>query len=116
MARLSQTFSWKTWRDVKRYVASCPTCQYQKVNITVKRTLPLQITPQHSPFEIVGMDHLGSFKSSPRGNRYIIVAVDLLNKWLEVEAVPDASASYVTRFVRRHLVLRHGVPEEIISD
>ena len=40
----------------------------------------------------VGLDHLGPFPMSKHGNRYLIVAVDYLTKWVEAKAVPSQKA------------------------
>ncbi|GJY92559.1 reverse transcriptase domain-containing protein [Tanacetum coccineum] len=38
-------------------------------------------------FDVWGIDFMGPFPSS-RGNKYILVAVDYLSKWVEVKALP----------------------------
>ncbi|GKF79285.1 reverse transcriptase domain-containing protein, partial [Tanacetum coccineum] len=42
-------------------------------------------------FDIWGIDFMGPFPSS-RGNKYILVAVDYLSKWVEVKALPTNDA------------------------
>ena len=39
--------------------------------------------PPHSPFYQIGIDFVGPLPITNRGNRYIIVAVDLFTKWPE---------------------------------
>ncbi|KFD60016.1 hypothetical protein M514_27800, partial [Trichuris suis] len=69
-----------------------------------------------APFEVLGIDHLGPFPLSKRGNRHVIVCVDYLTKWVELEAVPDTTAERVREFLIECMVTRHGVPKKIISD
>ncbi|GKE90443.1 reverse transcriptase domain-containing protein, partial [Tanacetum coccineum] len=57
---------------------------------------------------------MGSFPSSP-GNKYILVAVDYLSKWVEVKALPTNDARVVCRFLKS-LFSRFGTPRAIISD
>lgn len=115
--KVAKRFWWPHLRtDVRQYVASCATCQPRKTPPHPAKTELQQIPPPGSPFEVVGIDHLGPFPKSDDGNRYVIVATDYLTKWVEVEAVPDTSAVHLVTFVNKHLVLRHGTPRLIISD
>nr|GEU42300.1 reverse transcriptase domain-containing protein [Tanacetum cinerariifolium] len=53
-------------------------------------------------FDVWGIDFMGPFPSS-RGNKYILVAVDYLSKWVEAKAL-------------KSLFARFGAPRAIISD
>nr|GEV50662.1 reverse transcriptase domain-containing protein [Tanacetum cinerariifolium] len=53
--------------------------------------------------------------SSSRGNRYILVAVDYLSKWVEAKALPTNDALVVVKFLES-LFARFGTPRAIISD
>nr|GEY46595.1 reverse transcriptase domain-containing protein [Tanacetum cinerariifolium] len=57
---------------------------------------------------------MGPFPSS-RGNRYILVAVDYLSKWVEAKALPTNDARVVVNFLKS-LFARFGTPIAIISD
>nr|GEU38600.1 reverse transcriptase domain-containing protein [Tanacetum cinerariifolium] len=56
----------------------------------------------------------GPFLSS-RGNKYILVAVDYLSKWVEAKALPTNDARVVCKFLKS-LFARFGSPRAIISD
>ncbi|GKG08056.1 reverse transcriptase domain-containing protein [Tanacetum coccineum] len=56
-----------------------------------------------------GIDFMGPFPSS-QGNKYILVAVDYLSKWVEAKALPTNDARVVVKFAR------FGTPRAIISD
>ncbi|GKE49204.1 reverse transcriptase domain-containing protein [Tanacetum coccineum] len=51
---------------------------------------------------------MGSFPSS-RGNRYILVAVDYVSKWVEAKALPTNDARVVVKFLKQ-LFSRFGTP------
>ncbi|GJV95408.1 reverse transcriptase domain-containing protein [Tanacetum coccineum] len=61
-----------------------------------------------------GIDFMGPFSSS-RGNKYILVAVDYLSKWVEAKALPTNDARVVCKFPKS-LFTRFGAPRAIISD
>ncbi|GJU35404.1 reverse transcriptase domain-containing protein [Tanacetum coccineum] len=65
-------------------------------------------------FDIWGIDFMGPFPSS-RGNKYILVAVDYLSKWVEAKALPTNDARVVCKFLKS-LFARFGAPRAIISD
>ncbi|GJT48065.1 reverse transcriptase domain-containing protein [Tanacetum coccineum] len=61
-----------------------------------------------------GIDFMGPFPTS-RGNKYILVAVDYLSKWVEAKALPTNDARVVVKFLKS-LFSRFGAPRAIISD
>nr|GEZ96431.1 reverse transcriptase domain-containing protein [Tanacetum cinerariifolium] len=65
-------------------------------------------------FDVWGIDFIGSFPSS-RGNKYILVAVDYLSKWVEAKVLPTSDARVVCRFLKS-LFAMFGTPRVIISD
>nr|GEY89330.1 reverse transcriptase domain-containing protein [Tanacetum cinerariifolium] len=65
-------------------------------------------------FDVWGIDFIGPFPSL-RGNKYILVAVDYLSKWVEAKAFPTNDARVVCKFLKS-LFARFGAPRAIISD
>ncbi|GJS47116.1 reverse transcriptase domain-containing protein [Tanacetum coccineum] len=65
-------------------------------------------------FDVWGIDFMGPFPSS-RGNKYILVTVDYLSKWVEAKALPTNDARFVVKFLKS-LFARFGTPRAIISD
>ncbi|GKE25924.1 reverse transcriptase domain-containing protein [Tanacetum coccineum] len=57
---------------------------------------------------------MGPFLSS-RGNKYILVAVDYLSKWIEAKSLPTNDARVVCKILKS-LFSRFGTPRAIISD
>ncbi|GJV15990.1 reverse transcriptase domain-containing protein [Tanacetum coccineum] len=50
-----------------------------------------------------------------QGNKYILIAVDYLSKWVEAKALPTNDARVVVKFLKS-LFARFGTPRAIISD
>ncbi|GJW11381.1 reverse transcriptase domain-containing protein [Tanacetum coccineum] len=65
-------------------------------------------------FDVWGIDFMRPF-SSLRGNRYILVAVDYVSKWIEAKELPINDARVVVKFLKQ-LFSRFGTPRAIISD
>ena len=66
--------------------------------------------------ERVGVDILGPFPATYRGNRYVLVAMDYFTKWPEAYAVADQSAVTTAEHLVNEMFCRFGVPEELHSD
>ncbi|KHJ41558.1 integrase core domain protein [Trichuris suis] len=115
--RLRKRYWWpnimKTAREV---VLACPICQKRKVGSGKPPGLLQSIELPSKPFEVLGIDHLGPFPLTGKGNRYIIVCIDYLTKWVELMAVADTTSQKVADFLMKSIVLRHGVPKKLISD
>ncbi|GKE24770.1 reverse transcriptase domain-containing protein [Tanacetum coccineum] len=76
-------------------------------NKEINETFPLETLN-------MGIDFMGPFPSS-RGNKYILVAVDYLSKWVEAKALPTNDARVVVKILKS-LFARFGTPRAIISD
>ncbi|GJT12484.1 reverse transcriptase domain-containing protein [Tanacetum coccineum] len=57
---------------------------------------------------------MGPFPSS-NGNKYILVAIDYVSKWVEAQAFPTSDARNVVNFLKR-LFARFGIPKALISN
>ncbi|GJW46982.1 reverse transcriptase domain-containing protein [Tanacetum coccineum] len=107
-------FYWPTiYRDAHDMVKSCDSCQRQG-KISQKYEMPQNAIQVCEIFDVWGIDFMGPFPSS-RGNKYILVAVDYLSKWVEAKALPTNDALVVVKFLKS-LFARFGTPRAIISD
>ncbi|GJY68947.1 reverse transcriptase domain-containing protein [Tanacetum coccineum] len=107
-------FYWPTiYKDAHDFVTRCDTCQRQG-KISQRDEMPQNSIQVCEIFDIWGIDFMGPFPSS-RGNKYILVAVDYLSKWVEAKALPTNDARVVCKFLKS-LFARFGAPRAIISD
>ncbi|GJT94683.1 reverse transcriptase domain-containing protein [Tanacetum coccineum] len=107
-------FYWPTiYRDAYDLVTRCDACQHQG-KISQCDKIPQNAIQVCEIFYIWGIDFMGPFPSS-RGNKYILMAVDYLSKWIEAEALPTNDAQLVCRFFKS-LFVHFGTPRAIISD
>ncbi|GJS84440.1 reverse transcriptase domain-containing protein [Tanacetum coccineum] len=87
-------FFWPTiYRDAHTMIKFCDTCQ-RKGKISQRDEMPQNAIQVWEIFNIWGIDFLGPFPYL-HGNKYILVAVDYLSKWVEAKALPINDARVV---------------------
>ncbi|GJT19542.1 reverse transcriptase domain-containing protein [Tanacetum coccineum] len=92
-------FYWPTiYKDAHDFVTQCDICQRQG-KISQRDEMPQNSIQVCEIFDMWGIDFMGPFPSS-RGNKYILVAVDYLSKWVEAKALPTNDARVVCKFLK----------------
>nr|GEY55503.1 reverse transcriptase domain-containing protein [Tanacetum cinerariifolium] len=105
---------WPTiYRDAQDLVKTCDICKRQG-KISQRDEMPQNSIQVCKIFDAWGIDFIGPFLSS-RWNKYILVAVDYLSKWVEAKALLTNDARVVCKFLK-NLFARFGTPRAIISD
>ena len=108
-------FHWPSmYKDARDFVATCDTCQ-RTGNISRRNEMPLQPILEVELFDVWGIDFMGPFQVSFQ-NKYILVGVDYVSKWVEAIASPTNDARVVKMFLQKHVFTRFGVPRAIIND
>nr|GEX23534.1 reverse transcriptase domain-containing protein [Tanacetum cinerariifolium] len=104
-------FYWPTiYRDAQDLVKKCDVCQRQG-KISQRDEMRQNSIQVCKNFDVWGIDFEGPFPSS-RGNKYILIAVDYLSKWVEAKALPTNDARVVCKFLK-NLFTRFGTPEPL---
>nr|GEX26266.1 reverse transcriptase domain-containing protein [Tanacetum cinerariifolium] len=107
-------FYWPTiYRDAQDLIKNYDVCQRQG-KILERNEMPQNSIQVFEIFYVWGIDFMGPFPSS-RGNKYILVAVDYLSKWVEAKVLPTNDGRVVCKFLKYHFA-RFGTPRAIISD
>ncbi|GJW52798.1 reverse transcriptase domain-containing protein [Tanacetum coccineum] len=107
-------FYWPSiFRDAKDYVTMCDACQKSR-NISSRNKMPQNNIQVCEVFDVWGLEFMGPFTDS-RGDKYILVAVDYVSKWVEAQALPTNDARVVVEFLKG-LFARFGVPKALMSD
>nr|GEZ93692.1 reverse transcriptase domain-containing protein [Tanacetum cinerariifolium] len=107
-------FYWPSiYKDSFELMKHCDSCQRQG-KVSQKDEMPQNFIQICEIFDVWGIDFMGLFPSS-KGNKYILVAVDYLSKWVEAKALPTNDARVVVKFLKS-LFSRFGTPKAIISD
>ena len=115
--RVMSQFYWPGIQsDVKRYCASCDSCQRTTPKGRVGK-VPL-VTPQliDTCFRRVAVDIIGPLQPiTDKGNRYILTLVDLATRYPEAVALPSIEAERVAEGLME-VFSRLGFPNEMLSD
>ncbi|GJT41560.1 reverse transcriptase domain-containing protein, partial [Tanacetum coccineum] len=100
-------FFWPTiYKDAHELVKNCDSCQRQG-KISQRDEMPQNSIQVCEIFDVWGIDFMGPFPSS-RGNKYILVAVDYLSKWVEAKALPTNDARVFAK-----VMLKYGVTHRL---
>nr|GEV49178.1 hypothetical protein [Tanacetum cinerariifolium] len=103
-------FFWPTiYKDAHELVKHCDSCQRQG-KISQRDEMPQNSIQIFEIFDVWGIDFIGPFPSS-RGNKYILVAVDYLSKWVKAKASPPITPVLFANFL--NLSLPDLVPLEL---
>ncbi|XP_019191511.1 PREDICTED: uncharacterized protein LOC109186059 [Ipomoea nil] len=113
---LLQGYFWpKMAKECAEYARGCPTCQHFHAE---PGRLATSYTPISTviPFSRWGIDIVGALPMGSAKRKYIMVAIDYFTKWVEVEPLATITSTRCTKFIRRNILYRFGVPMQIISD
>jgi Integrase core domain/Integrase zinc binding domain len=112
---LQVRFFWPTlFKDTRAYVVACDKCQ-RTCNISRRHEMPQNAILEIELFDVWGIDFMGPFPSS-YGNKFILVAVDYVSKWIEAIACPAADSKVVKQLFKKVIFPRFGIPRVVISD
>ncbi|CAN7016599.1 unnamed protein product [Brassica rapa subsp. trilocularis] len=112
---LQEGFWWPTtFCDVHAFITQCDRCQ-RREKISKRHEMEQKFILEVEVFDCWGIDFMGPFPSS-YGNKYILVAVDYVSKWVEAVASPTNDASVVIKLFKSTIFPRFGVPRVVTSD
>nr|KYP51988.1 Pro-Pol polyprotein [Cajanus cajan] len=109
-------YFWPTLRnDCVNWVRKCDGCQrHTTLHHSPVERIHSILSPW--PFNKWGIDILSPFLIAVRQLKFLIVAVDYFNKWIEAEPVATISAEKVRTFLWKNVKCRYSVPQVLVSD
>ena len=114
--RLRRNYWWKGMDNtVAEVVKACMPCARTKAGFRVsgKELQPLHL--QGLMFRW-GIDFAGPMPESERGNKYVLVCIEHMTKWVELIALPDKSSANVARAFLENILSRYGAPGVVLTD
>lgn len=65
---------------------------------------------------MMALDYMGTFPLSKKGNRQLLVVIDLFSKFVWLHPMKKATAEDTVKFLREQVFRKYGVPNVMISD
>ena len=111
---LQSKFYWpRLFKDAHAFISTCDRCQ-RMGNISRDEGL-LKSILEVKLFDVWRIDFMGPFLSS-YNNKYILLAVDYVSKWVEAILTYTNDAKVVINFLRKNIFSRFGTPKALVSD
>ena len=108
-------FWWPTmFCDTHAHIPRCDRCQRRR-KISKRHEMKHNFIHEVVVFDCWGINFMGHFPSS-YGNKYILVAVDYVSKWVEAVASPTKDAAVFVKLFKSIIFPRFGVPRVVIND
>jgi len=110
-------YFWLTMEnDYCTHMRKCEKCTKYADNINMAPTT-LNVMSAPWPFSMWGIDVIGAIEPKiSNGHRSILVAIDYFTKWVEAAFYANVTRKVVTKFIKRELICRYGLPSKIITD
>jgi hypothetical protein len=113
--RITEDFVWPGLnKTVKHFVEACPACAvFREQN----QWVPMQeVEIPYGPMQKVHLDFIGPFVEDPKGNKYVLMAIDYLTGWAEAYPLPTQSAASIIDAITLGYYPDHGAPVTFVSD
>lgn len=101
-------------KDIHIPIKNCDWCQHTS-NISRRDEMPLKGILVLEVFDVWVIDFMAPFPYS-FGNKYILVVVNYVSKWIEAVASPTNNTRLVIKLFKKQIFPRFGVPRLVISD
>ncbi len=88
--KIRERYYWETvYQDCKEYMKTCRECQFQG---SLKKNNKLHPILVGGLWKRIGIDIVELLPVIERENRYIVMCIDYMIKWVEAKTLPDKSA------------------------
>ncbi|KAL0355818.1 UNVERIFIED_CONTAM: hypothetical protein Sradi_4028700 [Sesamum radiatum] len=111
-----QGYFWPTLvKDATEFARKCESCQRFGSLIHTPAT-PMEPIRIACPFDQWGIDIVGPFPQAIAQKKFILVAVEYISKWVEVEALAKITKKEMINFIWKNIICRFGIPRVLISN
>jgi hypothetical protein len=76
----------------------------------------MPITPGDTPFSKISIDKIGPFPMSTKRNKYALVVVDTLTKYVVIKPIANGTGIETAKFLWDDIFINYGASTQIISD
>ena len=74
------------------------------------------MSPPEGPFQLISIDFCGPLKTTPRGNKYVLVITDYFSRHITAVPLPNCTAETTAETLFNEYFCKFGVPAVIMSD
>ena len=116
--KVRRYFWWKGMAgDVREFVESCPTCQLEKSDHTLRKGSLQSLVLQEAKWQEVSIDFVTDLPAASDGEDSIMTVVDHATKMVHlIPCKKTTTAGEAARLYWQHVVKLHGVPQAIHTD
>ncbi|KAG1340890.1 hypothetical protein G6F62_005262 [Rhizopus arrhizus] len=100
--------------DIQQYCKSCDLCQ--RIKGGKHHDYNLSSTSKNFPFLRVALDFFGPLPATVHQNKYVLVVIDCFSRYVERYPVISTTQEELVKTLFNRFILRHGVPQEILTD
>ena len=118
IGKVRRYFWWKGMTgDIREYVESCPTCQLEKTDHTLKKGNLQSLAIPEAKWQEVSVDFITDLPTSSDGEDSIMTVVDHATKMVHlIPCKKTTTTGKAARLYWQHVVKLHGVPQAIHTD
>jgi len=114
--RVTERFYWPGYsKQIVVYINTCKYCAERKSARHMKpllKSMPICTRPM----QLLGIDGVGPYNITKKGNIYMLTAIDYYTKYAWAFPVPDMSTETIMKVIMKEIVCVHGAPESILTD
>ena len=100
-------------QDAENYVKMCDQCQRYALIPRMPFEF-LNLVMSLWSFALWGMDIVSPLPVTIAHKKFLLIAIDYFDKWVEVEAYASIKDKNVSKFFWKNIVCRFGIPQAII--
>lgn len=102
--------------DVMQYVKRCEVCKMNKPKNELPHGFMGKFKEASRPWQMISLDLMGPFPSSPNQNTHLLVICDWFTKFPVLVPLRNATCRKVCDVLEKQVLLSFGVPEIVIVD
>ncbi|KAI5148608.1 hypothetical protein ENBRE01_0423 [Enteropsectra breve] len=100
-------------KEIETYVNECLICK--KIG-GKRRNTEHRVIETSGPGELWQCDLIGRLPTKDGENKFIFVAIDHFDKWIEAQVISEKSQENIIKCVKELIIRKHGIPRRILSD